>query len=292
MTAFDEELIAALAEGRLPPDEAAAAEARIAADPAASAELDAQRIALAALAAATPPMLDDLERRRLRASVAAQLDVVLPAAAPSRRRFTFNWAAIATAAAVLVGVVLVAPLLSLLNTSGGDDTLSQAQAPTTQEAGESDLLFSANEPAAADEGEAESAATTVVADALSAAEAPTAEDRTLITAFAAQPLPELGELTEEALVALSAARFQDDGLAETEETDKVDVEALPCGERLAEDFASTGFDIATDPVTLAGTGTRDGERVLAFVLGGPDAAQAVVLRSPVTCDLVATIPAR
>jgi hypothetical protein len=125
MTYFDPELIAALAEGRLPPAEAAALEREIGADPAAASELAAQRRALHAITALAPATLSDPERQRLRSSVAAELGLDTapePLSTRPRRTRRIPWPAVAVAAASLVAIVAVVPGLGLLSTDDGDSS--------------------------------------------------------------------------------------------------------------------------------------------------------------------------
>jgi hypothetical protein len=121
MPRFDPETIAALAEGRLSPDEAARVEAAIANDPAALADLEMQRSAIAALSSAPEIQLTELERSGMRASVADALGLVplaTPIATDAPRRVP--WGSLGIAAAALLGLIAVVPVVGLLNTAGGD----------------------------------------------------------------------------------------------------------------------------------------------------------------------------
>ena len=120
MTRFDSELIAALAEGRHDPTEAEALERAIADEPVAAAELAAQRIALDAIGAEPTPMLTVSERNDRRRRVAADLGLAREEApAPPQRRIA--WGSIAVAAAAMVGVIAIVPVVGLLTTSGDAD---------------------------------------------------------------------------------------------------------------------------------------------------------------------------
>lgn len=114
------DLIAALAEGRLDAQQAAAAERAIAQDPKAAAALAQHRRALDATRATPPATLTADERARVRLAVAGAIgfDRNPVPAAPSRRT---PWAAISIAAATLAALVAVVPLSGLL-TSDGQDT--------------------------------------------------------------------------------------------------------------------------------------------------------------------------
>lgn len=121
MPRFDPETIAALAEGRLSPDEAARLERAITDDPAALAELELQRAALVALGSAPEIVLTEVERAGLRAAIAGAIGLVdaPEEAAEGPRRVP--WGAVGIAAAALFGLVAVVPVVGLLNTGGADD---------------------------------------------------------------------------------------------------------------------------------------------------------------------------
>lgn len=129
MPRFDPDTIAALAEGRLSPEEAAHAEQLIATDPAARAAFDIHRAALDALSSATTFSLTEVERAGLRASVADAIGLVdaAPVGATTPRRVP--WGALGIAAASLAGLVAFVPLAGLLTTAGDDDSTT-ALAPT------------------------------------------------------------------------------------------------------------------------------------------------------------------
>jgi hypothetical protein len=130
MTRYDPELIAALAEGRLDPQEAEALERAIAADPVASADLAAQRTALEAMRQEPAPMLSSSERSDLRNRIAAELGLTpVDAPAPAPRRIA--WGSIAVAAAALVGVIAIVPVVGLLTTSGDGDSAAVSLADET-----------------------------------------------------------------------------------------------------------------------------------------------------------------
>jgi hypothetical protein len=121
MPRYDPDIIAALAEGRLAPDEAARIEREIASDPVAAADLAAHRVALTALAGATPLMLTELERAGLRASIADAIGLAgaSPVAVATSRRVP--WGSLGVAAAALFGLIAIVPLVGLLDTGGSDD---------------------------------------------------------------------------------------------------------------------------------------------------------------------------
>lgn len=121
MPEFDHDLIAALAEGRLDPSEAAAAERVIAADGEATAALAQHRRALAAVRAAPPATLNEGERERVHMAVAEAIGFDrTPAPAASGRRAP--WGAITMAAATLAALVAVVPIAGLLTSDQPDSS--------------------------------------------------------------------------------------------------------------------------------------------------------------------------
>jgi len=128
MAKYDPDRIAELAAGLLEPAEATALEQEIAADPRAAAELAAQRLALEALRRAPAPVLSAEERTELRRAVAAALNLEeAPAAAVVSSRRRVPWRPLAVAAAALVIVAAVVPLVGLLSV-GEDRTAMTSQA--------------------------------------------------------------------------------------------------------------------------------------------------------------------
>lgn len=140
MPRHNPDVIAALAEGRLDPEEAAALEREISADPVAAAELAAHRIALAAIADASKPSMSMAERSDLRDAVADALGITAaePAAEETSAR-RVPWASLGIAAATLAGLMAIVPIAGLLSTGGADDAASLelgALAPTSTAAEE------------------------------------------------------------------------------------------------------------------------------------------------------------
>lgn len=165
MRRFDLDTIAALAEGRLDPSDAAALEAAIAADPRAAAELTRQRLALSVLHEAPEPSLTDSERSILHSAVASALGIEDGAildrrstaatgagvrlSPPGEKRIP--WGAIGVAAVGLAALVMVVPVADMLS-SGGDDsagatTFAEAAVATAEDG--TDTSESAREPSAA-----------------------------------------------------------------------------------------------------------------------------------------------
>lgn len=133
MPRFDPEIIAALADGSLPANEAAAVQARIDRDPAARNELALQRIAVSAIRDTATPRLTDDERGALRAGIAAELNLATATdSSPAPRRVA--WGAIGVAAATLAALVVAVPIAGLLGTGGDDAVAVSFAGDTTQPA--------------------------------------------------------------------------------------------------------------------------------------------------------------
>jgi hypothetical protein len=132
---FDFELIMALAEGTLDPDEAQAAEAGL--DDEAREELAIQRMAIAALAEMPEPAMSATERTTIRDAVRAELHVApAPArtapSAPVRPWYVRFMPALGAAAALLV--VAGVGLSGLFPTGGDDAATSDAEDAVAAEA--------------------------------------------------------------------------------------------------------------------------------------------------------------
>ncbi len=148
MNDHDLALIAQLADGTIDPKDEPAARALLESSGEARAEYDAQLTALAAIRAAGPALLSPVERSALRESLITQLGLeTAPEPQPARRRRAVPWGGLAVAAAALVGVVVLAPLLSLLSTGSdsASDTIAgaleapAADAPAATGAGDAGL---------------------------------------------------------------------------------------------------------------------------------------------------------
>lgn len=118
MHRHDQNLILAVVENSLDAAAAAAARADIASCAECSRELQIQEFARTALHAAPAVNLTELESARLRRSLRQQLGITTQWEPTKRARRRMPIAAFATAAAVLVAVVAVAPALNLIG--GGD----------------------------------------------------------------------------------------------------------------------------------------------------------------------------
>ncbi len=154
----DLDLIAALAEGRLDADQARSAEESFAGCDECSTNLMAHRASLAATATAERPGLTMAESSELRRQVGDAVGLSPRIEKAPQRR---PWMGLATAAAVVIALIAVAPLVNLLSTDSDDAAASATTIAVTQEVAES--------PTAADSAEAP------LATAAPATEAPFAQ---------------------------------------------------------------------------------------------------------------------
>ncbi len=154
----DLDLIAALAEGRLDADQARSAEESFAGCDECSTNLMAHRASLAATATAERPGLTMAESSELRRQVGDAVGLSPRVEKAPQRR---PWMGLATAAAVVVALIAVAPLVNLLSTDSDAAAASATTIAATQEVAES--------PTAADSAEAP------LATAPPATEAPSAQ---------------------------------------------------------------------------------------------------------------------
>jgi len=148
MPRYDPDVIAALAEGRLEPKEAAAVEREIAADPVAATQLAELRIALEAAAEAARPELTIAERSDLRAAVADALGIATPEAVAHALPRRIPWSSLGIAAAALAGLIAVVPVVGLLSTGGADNAASldlAAEAAATTAAAQLERSAAADE---------------------------------------------------------------------------------------------------------------------------------------------------
>ncbi|MEE8330681.1 MAG: hypothetical protein V3R84_02835 [Acidimicrobiia bacterium] len=154
----DLDLIAALAEGRLDADQARSAEESFAGCDECSTNLMSHRASLAATATAERPGLTMAESSELRRQVGDAVGLSPRIEKAPQRR---PWMGLATAAAVVIALIAVAPLVNLLSTDSDDAAASATTIAVTQEVAES--------PTAADSAEAP------LATAAPATEAPFAQ---------------------------------------------------------------------------------------------------------------------
>ena len=142
MHEHDLDLIMALAEGKLDASDVPSAEAQIAACAECSEDLELQRLAIGALEAAPPVAMTEMESFRMRDTLRRELGLV-PAAEPAKpQRRWFPIAALASAAALLLALVVIGPGLDLLGPGSDDaesaDVAALAETTTTAAAAEGD----------------------------------------------------------------------------------------------------------------------------------------------------------
>lgn len=257
----DHDLIAALAEGRLEPREAAEAERAITADPEAAALLAAHRLALSALGELPDPLLTETERGELRGNIAAAVGLDLsPQRVVQRRKAP--WAAISIAAATLAALVAVVPLTGLLNDSGD---------PAAENVGVAELDDAARTEGGSPAGESdlESAPTLdtsdgdLVSTTAAAMSAPIEESRTL-------------EERLDALIASSSEGSSQERIAPTTET--------ACGMEAEEE---TG--VGLDDLMYAEIMLHDQQAMVFFTVTDGDLAIAAAFSAD-SCELIDSIP--
>lgn len=174
----DLDIVAALAEGRT--TDTGRAEQLIRTCDVCAEAYRAHVVVLDAVAAEPPPRLDDLERRRLRASVWDRVVEDEPGSVPVQGRPAPWWYRVAPVAAALVVVVGIAVALPRGGGDAGSDEIIDAAAPVTEQLSESDTA-TADTPAADEETRAEATesagedagatdTTTAAADTTAAAE--------------------------------------------------------------------------------------------------------------------------
>ena len=273
MSHFDSDLIAALAEGSLDPDRAAALEREIAADPAAAAELSAQRAALGAIREASPIAMSDAERTRLRASVAEQLGIVRetsPKPAAVRRR-RIHWPAIGVAAASLVAIVAIVP--GVLRTAGDD-----ADRAGTMVLAEEDATGSTRPPSA------DMADTTAPAfDAAAPEVLGSPEETTTAQAGEDGQVATTITPTTTTAAATTTARSVDPGLQDL----------IAAGVLVADDSVSACEAAARELVgedAVASLVPFEGRDAVAWFIPGPEDPEALAVFDAADCALLASLP--
>ena len=285
MHEHDDDIIMALAEGILEPDVFAPALAEVNGCPECAAALADQKVALAAMQSAQAPTLDDLERARLHRTMREALGIEAPVVAePSRHERSYRrLAALGSVAAVLIGVVVVAPYLNLLG-GGGDD--SEAAATTTAAAEERATIQSADQLTEA--GDAPGAAGVSEAtngqdggsQELSSTSAPALGPEIRVLAWRG---PTLG--SEPDLASL-ARRIRSQG---SDLFAPVDDDSLFISETTADCLAASSPDPKAGIVSLIGTAKVEGTAVLvvAYVTGDFEEVTVVAI-DETTCRVVAT----
>lgn len=284
----DLELIAALAEGDLGLEEAAAAEREIATCESCSAEFEAQRTALAAIADAPRPGLSMAEsgdlRRAVRTAVGAEPE---PAAQPTRR----PWLGLVTAAAVVALLLAVVPAANLLRTDGD----SAASDTTIAEESRDAAAFATTSPPATEAPAAEMApATTVVAT-----EAPTAgaaEDGDTSLAPLPTSVLRFTSVTElEQLLSEVVAGIEVDGLNRSLRdsefqyfADRLQVTAEEAPTTCPITSVLEAVPGGTSVVTV-GTGELDGAEVIVVVASTQDGVVSAAALDATSCEIISLI---
>lgn len=253
MAKYDPDRIAELVAGLLKPAEAADLENEIAADPRAAAELAAQRLALEALRQAPAPVLSAEERADLRRAVASALDLeeTRPAGAVSSRR-RVPWRPLAVAAAALVVVAAVVPLVGLLSV-GQDQTAmtGQSESAVSPRIGEED----------GDTG--------LLNESLPDATVTSASDTTVATLYSATP-PTIDELLAHP-EALIAAADPDLATCRAEAEDLLGQSGDPAGAALLRE-------------------SGEAEVVVWFMSADGETLQSLAMFNPTDCSLLARHP--
>ncbi len=131
MHKHDHELIMALAESRLEPAAAATARAEVEACPECALDLELQVAGLQALQALPAAGLTELESARLHRNLHRELGIAKPEVLQHATRRRLPLAALGTAAAVLVAVVVIGPGLNLIGGAADSDDTPQIVAATT-----------------------------------------------------------------------------------------------------------------------------------------------------------------
>lgn len=210
MNDHDFSLIAQLADGTIEPADEPAARALLEDNAQAQAEYDAQIAALAALRGVAPARMTMAESASLRRTLQDQLGLEPDKQPePVRKRRSVPWGGLAVAAAALVGVVVLAPLLGLLSAGSSDtadttialERTADAAAEFSADSGtvlESEIPLgapatTANQSALVEETPAPAAATT------------SAVPRTTPASDDADKLSYLGEIGSDGLSQLEAA---------------------------------------------------------------------------------------
>ncbi len=277
MHEHDHDLIMALAEGTLPDAEVRTVEAAVAACATCTQELALQQQALHALATATPPRLDDLERQRLRRAVAAAVDLT-PVVAPAPQRRRWNIPAIGVAvAAVLVTALAAGPLVNLLSTSGSNDSAGDfAAAATTTTTTQSAAL-------SAPSSESEVGIAGSPSEEIS--ESSGLSDQSYFDATR-ESAPNLGAVSDGSLDDLLSKVVEGDPAAAPWVDEDATIatssrDGVPdCALAVATSFASVRY------TALIGTGDAEGAEALVYSVGFEDGSAAVAAVDAATCELV------
>ncbi len=304
MHEHDQELIMALAEGTLDGAVAATAAAEIAACGECSADLELQRFALEAIAAAPDVYLTATESAQLHSNLAQQLGVTAPAPVRPRRRFAWaRWAPVAGVAAVFVLLVALGP--GLMTAGDSDDASDEVVAGVATTAATD---FAATEAPAAEMAPQErgddaadgGASLSAIEDAAATTAAPetTAAPTETTTSADSEGLEHLvflgsvEEVDTEALVELLAAR-DPETLALSDDAKSVDPFFLDCllETASAETAAERGIVPESVPFILGTVTDAAGQELVLVAYAPDDVTETVfVLHVPFGCEVVETLP--
>lgn len=273
------DLAAGTLEGRRRDDAAAS----VAACEECQAELEAQMLAIEALAAAPTPRLSELEAARMRRVLRDELSLVTPepVAAETHRPRSFPWQRLSVGlsiAAVLLLFVAVVPALDLFGGAGSSDADSVALAPAADVPNEAVTESADRETDPTDEAElgfassgAESTTTALAAPA----------DGRLLVDFG--PDPDL----------LAIRRASELGLAETGDAANLvgltlDLDSVVISEKSDEcvDEALGGFAAGRTPVTLGAGIVLDEDVFVVGYVNEEDGTVEVVAHDAATCAVV------
>jgi|GEM_PF-6725519 len=301
----DLDLIMAIALGGLRGEESSGAAAEIAGCERCTADLAAQRTALGALAALIDDpgaRLTELEARRLHQVLNDRLGHTVTAAPPPVKRAAaaaagrgrrFNWAPLATVAAIFLAVVVGGNAIRSL-TAGSDDSAggdTAADAPTSADAdGTDERRVSASTSTVAAERQivAEATATTAAA-----AEGGAFADRPSREEVSVGALTELRERIETMAIPSIAtdATSEDSELAVTaEETMGPDAFGPAPIEEPCIGAASVFLAAPAESVVLGTIDVADLGTTVVTVNVMVDGAVRILLHDPVSCTVVAEVP--
>ena len=312
MHEHDLDLIMALAEGTLDASDVPSAEAQIAACAECSEDLELQRLALGALEAAPPVAMTEMESSGMRRTLRRELGLV-PAAKPAKppRRW-FPIGALASAAALLLALVVVGPGLDLLGPGSSDDarsvdiaafsqttTTSAAGADAAADAAELELAGEPERTAANDGGGEAPAATTTTTGATTTT---SAAGETTTTAQATAPATAMQFSTEPSLETLKDAVIS---LGITADTDLAQFEEQLRALGLAFELTTTDRAAYTQECLAAGVDSIAGATsgyplgeapyavgdamVAVYEIGTPGDV-VVAVQDTTTCEVLAASP--
>jgi hypothetical protein len=307
MHEHDLDLIMALAEGTLDASDVPSAEAAIAACAECSEDLELQRLALGALEAAPPVAMTEMESAQMRRTLRRELGLV-PAAKPARpARRWFPIGALASAAALLLALVVIGPGLDLLGPDGSDDSVEPidvafSATSTTAAAAEADDGEEAgalNAPDSATNGDPEEAAT----EPLTREDATTTTSAAAETTTTAAPAPAASAMKFSAEPNLETLEDAVIRLGITADTDLAQFEEQLRALGLAFELTTTGRAAYTQECVAAGVGSIEGVTsgyplgeapygltnvmVAVYETGSPDDV-VVAVQDTTTCEVLDT----